>query len=95
MEIKNSKEGKAISFNLNLGLKIAAGITLLVIGYFLGVSINTSGQDELAQLKDEMEATKQLVMLSLTQESASQRIKGVSVSQQIESSALFVGLLLQ
>jgi len=72
------------NFNLNFTLKIAAGISILIIGFFIGNYYGTSDKDELAQLRVEIETTKQLVMLSLQQESASQRIKGVTVSQQIE-----------
>ena len=77
---------KLRNFNLNFVLKIAAGISILLIGYFIGnYSGGTPDKDELALLRAEIETTKQLVLLSLQQESASQRIKGVTVSQQIES----------
>jgi len=71
-------------WTLNNFLKIAAGIAILIIGYFIGIQNRGASNEELEALRREMEATKKLVIMSLEQESASQRIMGVNVSNEIK-----------
>jgi len=77
-----SKEVRIISINWKWPMRIAAGLAILVVGYFLGMQFNNNN-DELSKLRKEMEATKQLVMLSLQNQSASQRIMGVNYTETI------------
>lgn len=82
-------EGRTIHFrewwSINNLLKVAAAVAILVIGFFIGF-YNRPGDDrEIEALRKEMEATKQLVMMSLQQKSASKRIMGVTASQEMEN----------
>ena len=64
-------------------LKIAAAVAILVVGYFIGVQDRNSSNGELAQIRKEMQQMKELMMASLQEESASQRMKGVNASFQL------------
>ena len=66
----------------------AAALALLVIGFMAGTYVNRSRTDssELAALHHELTSTRQLVALSmLQQQSASDRLQGVSWSRRIDS----------
>lgn len=63
-------------------MQIAASVTILAVGVLLGVNI-TNDRKELIALQNEMEATKQLVIASLQNQSASSRLNAVNVSYQI------------
>ena len=73
---------KQISFSSrNVWYGIAAAIALLFLGYTGGKMFDNS---EIDALRMEMEETKQLVMMSMTdQSSASQRMKGVLASNEM------------
>jgi len=77
------KEAKVISMVWKWPARIAAAITILLVGYFLGTQFNGK-DDELAQIRKEMEATRQLVMMALNNQSASQRIMGVNYTESIK-----------
>lgn len=64
-------------------LKIAAAVAILVVGYFIGVQDRNGSNSELAQIRKEMQQMKELMMASLQEESASQRMKGVNASFQL------------
>jgi hypothetical protein len=64
-------------------MQIAASISLLLVGLIVGIWItnNQNHEREIAMLQKEMAATKQLIVVSLqNQSSASQRLKGVNAS---------------
>jgi hypothetical protein len=85
-EISKSKKGKQIFFPSNV-LRMAAGFALLITGLGLGFWINKTQeqQREMARLREEMNATKQLMMnMMANQQSASQRMLGVEASYQLE-----------
>jgi hypothetical protein len=70
-------------------MRIAAGVAILIAGIWIGhfitreKKIDTTGQ--LAELKDEMRDVKEMLMFSmLNGESASQRIKAVNYSSEIQ-----------
>ena len=70
-------------------IRIAAGVAILIAGIWIGhfitreKKIDTTGQ--LAELKDEMRDVKEMLMFSmLNGESASQRIKAVNYSSEIQ-----------
>jgi uncharacterized membrane-anchored protein YhcB (DUF1043 family) len=71
--------------------RIAAAITLLVAGTFLGMILNPllkkdTQNDELKELKIEVQDMKELVMMNmLDQESPSERIKAVNYAEEISS----------
>ena len=77
-----SERGKVISMPMIWTLRIAAGVAILIVGYFLGTQFNTE-KDELASLREEMEATRRLVMLALQNQSPSQRIMGVNYAEEM------------
>lgn len=60
--------------------QIAAAVAILAVGYILGTSINKGNTDEIDQLRNEMAATKALVLNSLTDQSASSRLGAVNAS---------------
>ena len=63
---------------------LAWGLALLLIGFFGGnaISRNNSRSDDLAGVRAELSSMRQLVVLSmLQQQSASERLQGVSYSQ--------------
>ncbi|HEX9650509.1 MAG TPA: HEAT repeat domain-containing protein [Cyclobacteriaceae bacterium] len=74
---KSAKRGKVISMPMIWTMRVAAGLAILILGYFLGTQFSTD-KDELASLREEMEATRQLVMMALQNQSPSQRIMGVN-----------------
>ena len=82
------KNKTKVVFFQPLHYKIAAAVALLIVGAWIGfwISRNNSQQQELAEIKKEMEATK-LMMMSLidNKQSASQRIEGVNVSLTIKA----------
>ena len=64
-----------------LWMQIAAGVAILVVGVLLGKIITENGNDdELLVLRKEMQATKELVMTSLQNQSASTRLNAMNVS---------------
>lgn len=75
-----------LQFSWNTLYKVAAAIALVVIG-FLGGKLITSDNREMEALQRELQETKELVLLSMMQqESASERIKGVMASYELEES---------
>ncbi len=69
-------------------LRLGFASLLLVAGFLGGYLIHSgkSGQEELATLRDEVHDMRQMVTISLLkQESASERLKGVSWSNQVSS----------
>jgi len=75
-------EDKIINLQLrwNTLYKVAAAIALIVVGFLGGKMINQNN-DEMQALQQELQETKELVLLSMMkQESASERIKGVMAS---------------
>ncbi len=81
-----STGGRQVFFNPVL-FRAAAGVVLVMAGIGIGYWINKNQQQqkELAELKREMEATKSMMMAMLdNQQSASQRLVGVSVAFKME-----------
>lgn len=83
---KKSKIGaprsRSISISKNF-YRIAAAVTLLVIGYFGGMMLHTN-KKEMEALRMEMNETRELMMMSMMKESsASGRLKGVLASFEI------------
>jgi len=71
------------------GWQIAAAAALIAVGLALGYVVRGNGQPpaEVSQLREEVANMRQLVALSLMQQqSASERLKGVSWSYQVEPS---------
>ncbi|WP_020531454.1 HEAT repeat domain-containing protein [Flexithrix dorotheae] len=71
----------------NLVVRIAASITIFLAGYILdkNIQVEEIQTTEIATLKEELESTKTLVMLSLLkQESASDRLQAVNISYEME-----------
>jgi len=67
-------------------MQIAASVAILVVGVLVGNKFNAdSQQQELTALRLEMEATKQLVLSSLGNQSASSRIGAVNASYQMNA----------
>ncbi len=67
-------------------LRIGFASLLLVAGFFAGYSLRSSrnGNEEMANLKEEVHEMRQMVTISLLkQQSASERLKGVSWSNQV------------
>lgn len=77
------REAKVIAFRFGWPARIAAGIAILAVGYFIGIQFN-SKNNELAQLRKEMETTRQLVMGFIQNQSPSQRIMGVNYSESLK-----------
>lgn len=72
-----------------LGWQIAAAVALLGIGLGVGYNVRGNGQPpgEISQLREEVASMRQLVALSLMQQqSASERLRGVSWAYQAEPS---------
>jgi hypothetical protein len=66
--------------------RLAAGLTLLGIGAAIGYAVRSNGS-EIAQLRGEVSTMRQLVALSLLQQqSASERLRGVSWAYRVEPS---------
>lgn len=87
---------KALRFNprhysSSIWLKVAAGIALLLCGTFIGVSINSvmntkQNKGEEVQLRSEIQNLKEMMMFSLLQqESPSERLQAVSLSDEIQA----------
>jgi hypothetical protein len=78
--------GKQVFFQPTL-LRAAAAIALVLVGVAVGYWINKNQQREaeLAAIRSEMEATKQMMMAMLdNRQPASQRLVGVSVAYKME-----------
>jgi hypothetical protein len=87
-EMASEKKGKVVFFSPAF-YRVAAAVTLVVIGGGLGywISKYQDQQEEIARIKTEMEATKNMMMaLIQNDESASKRIQGVNVAMTIEKS---------
>jgi hypothetical protein len=66
--------------------RIAAGLALLGVGAAIGYAVRSNGS-EIAQLRGEVSTMRQLVALSLLQQqSASERLRGVSWAYRVEPS---------
>lgn len=86
-EVASTKKAKVILFQPAL-YRVAAAIALLIIGGGVGfwISRQNSQQEEIAKIKQEMEATKAMMMSMIeNQQSASQRMQGVNVALSIEN----------
>ena len=67
--------------------RMAAGLVLIMAGIAIGYWTNTNNQreQEIANLKKEIESTKQMMLTMIdNQQSASQRIQGVNVAMGID-----------
>jgi HEAT repeat protein len=85
-EVADTKKAKVIFFQPAF-YRVAAAIALLIIGGGVGfwISKQHDQQEEIARLKQEMEATKSMMMAMIeNQQSASQRMQGVNVALSIE-----------
>lgn len=83
---RSASEGKQVWFRPNI-YRAAAAVVLVMVGVGIGYWINKNQQreEELAAIKREMEATKNLMMAMLeNRQSASQRLVGVSVAFKME-----------
>lgn len=78
-------EAKTIYWNSpKMWMQIAASVTILVVGVLVGTKLTSdTQQEELMVLRKEMEATKNLVLSSLQNQSASSRIGAVNASYQM------------
>lgn len=71
--------------------RVAAGLALLVAGTFLGMILNPvlkkdTQNEELSQLKSEVQMMKEVVMMNmLNEDSPSERIKAVNYAEEISS----------
>ena len=66
-------------------LRIAAAIAFVIVGYLGANYFNQSARDELQALQSELQKTKELVLLGMMkEESASERLKGILASSEIE-----------
>lgn len=83
--IDKENEDKVVSIHPNrIWLQIAASVVLVIGAAFIGFKIsNTQNQKEIAALRQEMETTKQLVLISLENQSASSRLNAVNVSNKL------------
>ena len=75
-------KGKMISLQ-SYAYRIAAGVALVILSVSIGYQVNKNyrQEQELAKLKTEMDATKQMMMAMLdNQQSASQRMVGTTVA---------------
>ena len=82
MESVQKPKGKVVSFQ-SYGYRIAAGVALVILSVSIGYQVNKNyrQEQELARLKSEMDATKQMMMAMLdNQQSASQRMVGATVA---------------
>lgn len=83
-EIIKNKPAKTVFFQ-TLVLRMAAGIVLVIAGIAIGNWINNKHETEIAELRKQVEETKQgMLMMIDNQQSASQRIQGVNVAMRIE-----------
>ena len=86
-EIASTRRAKSIFFQPSF-YRIAAAVALVIVGGGIGfwISKYQEQQQELLVIKQEMEATKSMMMTLMgNQQSASQRIQGVNVAMTIES----------
>jgi hypothetical protein len=75
-------------WTLQPGMQVAYSIVLVVVGLGIGFLVTRSGSDkqEMAALKGEIHDMKEMMMLSLLENpSASERIRGVSYTNEIKS----------
>jgi anti-sigma-K factor RskA len=87
-EIAAAKPDKKTIFFTPAFYRVAAAVALLVLGGGAGFWISTyqRQQDEIARLKEDMERTKQTMMAMIgNNQSASQRLQGVSVALTISA----------
>lgn len=85
-EIAAQTKTKTVSFS-PVVYRIAAGFVLLMVGLSIGYWINKDQvqERELAALKEQVESNRRLMMAMLeNQQSASQRMVGVSVAYELE-----------
>ena len=81
----HQSETKIIYWNSSkMWMQVAASVTLLIVGVLFGLKLS-SDRDELVALRNEMEATKSLVLASLQNQSASSRIGAVNASYQMNT----------
>lgn len=67
-------------------MQVAAAVTILVVGVLVGkVVTDNTRNNELQALRKEMQATKELVIASLQNQSASSRLSAVNVSYTMNS----------
>lgn len=87
-EISSSRKASKTLFFQPAVYRVAAAVALLILGGGIGfwISEQNAQRQEIAKIKEEMEATK-LNMMTLigNQQSASQRIQGVNVALSIEN----------
>jgi flagellar basal body-associated protein FliL len=86
-EIQQNRKGRQVFFQPSV-LRIAAAVALVLSGVAIGFWVNKSQQHdmEIAALKKQMEATKQMMMAMIENpQSASKRMQGVNVALTIES----------
>ena len=75
------QESKQVFITPRFWMQVAASITILAVGVIFGINITQNNNErELAALKAEMEQTKQMVMTSLQNQSASSRLNAVNVT---------------
>ncbi len=86
LEIAKAKDSKTVFFQPAF-YRIAAVITFLIVASVGGYWIykNQQHENELASIRREVEATRQMMLAMIdNQQSASQRLTGVSVAYQLE-----------
>jgi len=77
--------GKVVMLPLKWVYGIAAAVALILVGYVGARFVNQPASSEMAGLQKELRETKELVLMSMMrQESASERIKGVMASAEIQ-----------
>ncbi|MEM9858163.1 MAG: HEAT repeat domain-containing protein [Bacteroidota bacterium] len=84
----NKKEKRPTLISWDLAWKVAAAVSLVVISVMISRELETGSREksQLAELKQEMEETKSLVLSSLKNTtSASARLNGVNVAYEKES----------
>jgi hypothetical protein len=82
LESVHKPRGKVVSLQ-SFAYRIAAGLALVILSVSIGYQVNKNyrQEQELARLKAEMDATKQMMMAMLeNQQSASQRMVGATVA---------------
>ena len=86
-EIAKEKSSRTISRFQPIVYRMAAGFVLVMAGIGIGYWVNKNQQreEELLALKQEIQATKQMMLVMMdNQQSASQRIQGVNVALKID-----------
>ena len=87
-EIKSSKKTTKVIFFQPAFYRVAAAVALLIVGGGIGfwISKQNDQRAEIAQMKEELQATKNMMMALIgNQQSASQRLQGVNVALTIEN----------